>query len=51
MSLSKGNRIWSVVEAKCAKPCVCHLLMNVIGPFHHRDVFFLTILMRLVLRR
>ena len=48
--LSKGNRIWLVVEANCAKPSVCHpcairveTFITMPGPFYHRHAFFYTI--------
>ena len=54
MSLSKGNRIWWVVEANCGEairvPSVCKLLLQYPGPFHYRHAVFYTI-PRLILRR
>ena len=51
MSLSKGNRIWWVVEANCANPPVRAIRVQTFitippGPFYHRYTF-----PRLILRR
>ena len=50
MSLSKGNRIWWVVEANCVRshPCAIRVqtFITMPGPFYHRYT-----IPRLILRR
>ena len=41
MSLSKGDRIWWVVEANCAKPSECHPCAN----FYYNTPVLFTIVM------
>ena len=50
MSLSKGNRIWLVVEAKLCEAIHVQTFITIPGPFHYRHALFYTI-PKLIFRR